>query len=130
MALTLPDDLPKTATPRCSHFGECGGCSLQDIAYTDQITAKEDAIEELVGRRVNVVPSPDPWGYRHRMDYIVAFGKVGLRKRGDGKSVVGLTECSIAPPRVAEVMAQAGAGSRNWGSKGTIYSPTMVICAT
>lgn len=118
MALTLPDDLPKTATPRCSHFGECGGCSLQDIAYADQITAKEDAIEALVGRKVKVVPSPDPWEYRHRMDYIVAFGKVGLRKRGDGKSVVGLTECSIAPPRVAEVMSQAGGWIEELGIEG------------
>jgi len=34
------------------------------------------------------------------MDYVCAFGKIGLRKRGDGKSVVDLNECHIVPERV------------------------------
>jgi 23S rRNA (uracil-5-)-methyltransferase RumA len=109
MALTLPEELPRTASPRCSHFGECGGCALQDVPYEEQVKAKETALRELLGRDIEVVPAPDSYGYRHRMDYIVAFGKVGLRKKGDGKTVIDLDECPIAPERVGNVMVQAKA---------------------
>lgn len=27
--------------PRCEHFGECGGCSLQNLAYAAQLRVKE-----------------------------------------------------------------------------------------
>ena len=101
MALTIPDELlPRTARPRCTHFGECGGCSFQDVPYDAQLEAKRSVVEGWLERSVEIVPSPDPFGYRHRMDYVCAFGKIGLRKRGDGKSVVDLNECHIVPERV------------------------------
>ena len=108
MALQLPDTLPRTADPQCAYFGECGGCALQDVPYEEQLAAKAAEVSRLVGRQVDIVPSPDPYSYRHRMDYVLAFGKVGLRKRGDGKSVVDLKECHLVQPRVANIMAQVG----------------------
>ncbi len=105
MVLQLPDTLPRTATPRCVHFGECGGCAFQDVPYADQLAAKAEQVSRTLSRTVGIVPSPEPYGYRHRMDYVVAFGKVGLRKRGDAKSVVGLSECHLVQPRVASVLA-------------------------
>ncbi|MCB2212195.1 23S rRNA (uracil(1939)-C(5))-methyltransferase RlmD [bacterium] len=105
MALTIPDELlPRTADPRCAHFGECGGCSFQDVPYDAQLAAKRSVIEEHLGRTVEIVPSPNPWGYRHRMDYVTAFGKIGLRKRGDGKQVIDLNECHIVPQRVSDLL--------------------------
>ncbi|MFH0881859.1 MAG: 23S rRNA (uracil(1939)-C(5))-methyltransferase RlmD [bacterium] len=104
MVLHLPDTLSRTVTPRCVHFGECGGCTLQDVPYEDQLAAKAAEVGRLIGRTIEIVPSPDPYAYRHRMDYIIAFGKVGLRKRGDGRSVVDLKECHLVQPRVARVM--------------------------
>ncbi len=113
MAVNLPEDLPRGETPRCPHFGECGGCALQDVPYAAQVAAKEAALGALLGREVHVVPSPEPYGYRHRMDYIVAFGKVGLRKRGDYRTVVDLRECHIVPPRVSGLLAEV----REWVSE-------------
>jgi tRNA (uracil-5-)-methyltransferase len=105
MALTIPDELlPRTATARCAHFGECGGCSFQDVPYEAQLAAKRSVIEGYLDRSVEIVPSPDPYSYRHRMDYVTAFGKIGLRKRGDGKSVVNLNECHIVPERANKLL--------------------------
>jgi len=110
VALPLPETLPRTVEPRCPHFGECGGCALQDVSYEDQLRVKQDVISNMLGRDVPVVPSPDPFGYRHRMDYITAFGKVGLRKKGDGKTVINLTECHLVQPRVSALLADV----RDW----------------
>lgn len=88
--------------PRCRHFGECGGCSLQDVAYADQVAMKRAWLEALFGADVDMVPSPESYGYRTRMDYVFAFGRAGLRKRGERYHVIDLTECHLVPPRVFE----------------------------
>ena len=106
MALPLPDLLPDNTSPRCPHFGECGGCRLQMMDYSSQLALKQEIISGLLERDVPIIGSPDPYGYRHRMDYITAFGKVGLRKRGDGKSVVNLGECHLVRPKVSELIPQ------------------------
>ena len=34
-------------TPRCEHFGQCGGCSFQNILYEDQIKIKQEYLKDL-----------------------------------------------------------------------------------
>lgn len=104
MALPLPETLPISANPPCPHFGECGGCRMQMMSYEGQLKLKQDIISQLLEREVPIIGSPDAYHYRHRMDYITAFGKVGLRKRGDGKSVVNLGECHIVQPRISTLI--------------------------
>jgi len=104
MALELPQDIPRTAEPRCPYFGQCGGCALQDVPYEQQVQAKAEALRTLLGRDVPVVPSPRPYAYRHRMDFVVAFGKVGLRKRGSHRTVVDLHECHLVCDRVSRLL--------------------------
>jgi 23S rRNA (uracil-5-)-methyltransferase RumA len=104
VAIQISENIERTATPECEHYGECGGCSLQDVEYEKQVEEKSRVLSEMLGREVPVIPSPDQYHYRHRMDYITAFGKVGLRKRGDGKTVVNLTKCKIVQPRISELI--------------------------
>ncbi len=122
MALTLSDDLSRGAEPRCPYFGECGGCALQDVEYGEQVRAKEVALRELLGREVEVMPSPNPYGYRHRMDYVTAFGKTGLRKKGDGRTVVDLRECHIVQPRVSELLGHL----RDWMDELGVHDYNLV----
>lgn len=73
---------PKRVTPRCKHFGVCGGCSMQFLNYEDQLEWKEkmvaDSLRQLGGfANVNLMPiigCDSPWFYRNKMEY--SFGEV------------------------------------------------------
>ena len=94
--------------PRCAHFGECGGCSLQDISYEDQLDLKSRFLGELFDDQFElepqVHPSPQPFYYRQRMDYTCAFSRIGLRKRGDYTEVIELNECYLLSQRAVELL--------------------------
>lgn len=79
-------------TPKCQHFGQCGGCKFQDIPYKEQLKTKEAKIKELFGNCPPIIPSPEIYFYRNRMDY--AFGpnySIGLK---DGKfSIINIEKC-------------------------------------
>jgi 23S rRNA (uracil1939-C5)-methyltransferase len=61
------------ATPRCPHFGRCGGCSLQHLEPSAQVAVKQRVMEENLARIGKVRPEillpalhGPYWGYRHR----------------------------------------------------------------
>ena len=62
--------------PLCPVFGECGGCSYQDIPYPQELDLKQRLVKELLREKLAVaddcfepiVPSPKPWHYRNRLD--------------------------------------------------------------
>jgi 23S rRNA (uracil-5-)-methyltransferase RumA len=87
------------AEPACPHFGFCGGCLYQDVPYEVQVANKSKILSEMVGRDVEVVPSPQSYGYRNRMDFVCAFEKIGFRVRKQYKEVVDLTDCKLLPAR-------------------------------
>ncbi len=60
--------------PRCGHFGECGGCAFQDLAYSaqlDQLARRLEGLLAPLGRRdpIQVEPAPASFGYRNKMDF-------------------------------------------------------------
>lgn len=121
MALVLPPNLPKNAVPRCPHFTPCGACSLQDMEYAAQVRAKEEAIHHLLHRPVQVVPSPQPYGYRYKMAYVAAFDRFGFRMRGDHKHVVDLHECHVVRPRVSTLLGRMHDWIREFSIEGYDY---------
>jgi len=95
--------------PRCPHAppaGQCGGCTFQAIAYPDQVRAKHQALRSLWAdalppeqvERIGFVGSPDPFGYRTRMDYVASKERFGLRRGGKFNYIVELQECHLLPP--------------------------------
>lgn len=92
---------------RCQHFGTCGGCQLQDVAYSAQLEGKRVALAGLLAD-VGVsavaeiaVESADPWGYRNRIRLRVESvgGKLRLGySRASSNEFVAITECPIAAP--------------------------------
>lgn len=36
--------------PACAHFGHCGGCSLQSLAYERQLAAKAEIVLQAIQR--------------------------------------------------------------------------------
>ncbi|MGI9211564.1 MAG: 23S rRNA (uracil(1939)-C(5))-methyltransferase RlmD [Methylococcaceae bacterium] len=105
---------PYRVTPRCAHFGVCGGCSLQHLAETQQITIKQELLMEQL-KRIGRLDEPEAftpltgphWGYRHKARLGVKFVRkrdklmVGFRERGSGL-VADLESCLVLHPRVGE----------------------------
>lgn len=101
--------------PRCPHFGDCGGCSFQDIAYDDQLLVKRDLVNQALGGLAGVdevSPSP-PYGYRNRMDMVTAFGKFGLRRGGSFRVVVDIQACPLMQEKSGKLFRAMGPAVRS-----------------
>jgi len=94
-------------TPRCAHFGICGGCSLQHLSAGAQLAAKQRELLENLQRIGNVQPGSvlEPlrgpeWAYRRRarlgVKYVHKKGRVlaGFRER-DKPYLADIRRCEI-----------------------------------
>jgi len=96
-------------TPRCKHFGECGGCHYQNLPYEKQLIVKtEILIDQLkrIGKIENppvkpMIACPDPWSYRNHIQFhLTQDGKLGYvsplpqGERLDVR-VLPITECHL-----------------------------------
>lgn len=109
---------PDRISPECPLFGACGGCSWQNLAYESQLKWKEDiALSALshIGGAGNfstgqIIPSPEIWRYRNKMDF--TFGRnskgefaVGMHKKGSFHEIVDVEKCLICPESFEKVLA-------------------------
>ncbi|MCM8762316.1 MAG: 23S rRNA (uracil(1939)-C(5))-methyltransferase RlmD [Candidatus Omnitrophica bacterium] len=114
---------PYRTEPLCKHFGVCGGCVMQNLLYEKQLKIKErylvNTIGKIAGRDIlegvkifPVVPSPDIFYYRNKMEFAFGSGKegvfIGLRERvspltGYYKNTIPLSECRIFSEVVNEI---------------------------
>jgi len=67
---------PDRVAPQCLHFGDCGGCNYQHIAYECQLRHKNDILRETLRRIGGIhwgsdiqVLSAQPWCYRNRAQW-------------------------------------------------------------
>ncbi len=107
---------PDRVEPRCPHFGPCGGCELQHLAYPAQVDWKSRVLRNILqtegGLRTvppfDVVPMDDPWAYRSKMEF--SFGQLGeritlgLHERGSFQRIEDVKTCFIAPPKVSALL--------------------------
>ena len=120
--IRLDKPSPFRVKPRCPHFGTCGGCLFQNLDYARQLELKERHLRRTLfekglpglepERILPVVPSPDVYHYRNKMEFAFAddWGElvIGLRERGDPRRksrgrTVGLTKCPIFSSAVDEI---------------------------
>lgn len=98
-------------TPACQHFGACGGCQYQHIAYPGQLAMKRKQVVDLFQRIggiaadvvAPVVPCPQPYGYRNRIMIRSQWNKPEQKLnigfvRADCGLVEDIFECKIAEP--------------------------------
>ncbi len=94
-------------TPKCEHFGVCGGCSLQHLSGSAQLAAKQGQLLEDLSRIGQVTPQRvlDPlqgpqWAYRRRarlgVKYVHKKGRVlaGFRER-DSPYLADIHHCEV-----------------------------------
>lgn len=107
---------PSRVTPRCPHFGVCGGCSIQHVDPLAQVAFKQRVLEETLshlGRtRPEHVLAPivgPAWGYRYRARLTVRHVPkkggvlVGFHERGSSY-VADMLECHTLPPHVSALL--------------------------
>ncbi len=108
---------PDRVTPRCPHFGVCGGCALQHLDATAQIAVKQRELLENLERIGKVQPenvlaplTDAPWGYRRKARLSVKFVEkkgrvlVGFRET-NGRYVADIGRCEVLHPAVGERIA-------------------------
>jgi 23S rRNA (uracil1939-C5)-methyltransferase len=102
---------PQRIEPRCPHFGTCGGCDYQHIAYDSQLQVKGQILRETLRRighidwkeGITIHESP-PWEYRNRAQWKVRPGAGGTGSIGyfQARSVqlCPIETCSILSPKL------------------------------
>ncbi len=102
--------------PPCGYFGTCGGCALQDLAYSDQLVLKQARLTQaLAGVEGLVLPIEmvgleDPWRYRNKAE--LTFGgssgalTLGYHAAGSYWKIVDLEDCLLLPEPVTRVLRE------------------------
>lgn len=98
--------------PKCKHFGpmgdKCGGCSLQNLGYKDQLGIKEQNVKDAISRLggfdeslvLPILGCGNEWFYRNKMEF--SFSRsidgeldLGLHVRRRHHDVTELSECYL-----------------------------------
>ena len=103
-------------TPRCPHFGVCGGCSLQHADPALQLAAKQRTLEDALERIGHVTPEHmlppidgPAWNYRYRARLSVRHVPkkggvlVGFHER-KSSYVADMRECHVLPKRISDLL--------------------------
>lgn len=94
--------------PACTHFGVCGGCSWQSLAYDEQLRFKEMQMRDCLTRiggledfETDTTLGAEPiWRYRNKVEF--SFGKgedgqvqLGFHLPGDWRRLVDIEDCLL-----------------------------------
>ena len=96
-------------TPRCPHFGVCGGCQQQHAAVALQQRSKREALNRLMKHDVDDVISGEPWGYRRRARLSVNYQpktqklQMGFRK-ANSNDIVEVVQCPVLVPNLEALL--------------------------
>jgi len=121
---------PLRTTPRCPHFGPCGGCLWQHLEYPAQLRAKQAMVEESLRHLGGidhiavppVIGMDDPWHYRNKMEFTFSpAGGLGLHRRRRWDEVVDLSTCLLPSPRTVDILVDVSAFARRHALPG--YDP-------
>jgi len=94
---------PERISPRCKHFGHCGGCHYQHLPYEKQLEAKAGILRDQLTRigKLESPPvqptmaSPSAWNYRNHIQFhLDAQGKLGFQAP-NSNGVIPVSECHL-----------------------------------
>ncbi len=115
---------PERVSPRCVHFGVCGGCHYQHSTYANQLELKRQVLADTLAQAglLDLPPicthSGPPWEYRNRIRIRLepALDGLGVRpgySRRTTNDFLPITMCPIASPllwRAVETLVQCASG--------------------
>ncbi|PPC86834.1 MAG: 23S rRNA (uracil(1939)-C(5))-methyltransferase RlmD [Methylotenera sp.] len=104
-------------TPKCPHFGLCGGCKLQHLDANAQVAAKQRLLENDLWHIGKVKPDNmlpalygPTWGYRHKARLSVKYVEkkqrvlVGFNEKAT-RYVADMNSCEVLVPEVSALIA-------------------------
>jgi 23S rRNA (uracil1939-C5)-methyltransferase len=109
---------PDRVVPACEYFGRCGGCALQHLGATAQVSFKQRVVADALKRIGRVEPEvwlppaiSEPWHYRRRarlgVKYVAGKGRVlvGFRERA-GPYVTDMRRCPVLMPPIDGLLGE------------------------
>ncbi|WP_446030144.1 23S rRNA (uracil(1939)-C(5))-methyltransferase RlmD [Lelliottia amnigena] len=103
------NDSPERVTPRCPHFGVCGGCQQQHASVALQQSSKSTALARLMKHDVIEIISGQPWGYRRRARLSLSYEPktqklaMGFRKAASN-DIVDVKQCPVLVPHLEALL--------------------------
>jgi 23S rRNA (uracil1939-C5)-methyltransferase len=115
---------PDQVEPFCRHFGQCGGCSWQDLDYARQLFWKREQVTESLRHLAGIgevavadtVASPKLRHYRNKMEFAFAGNlHLGLHERNRPGRVCDVTGCGLLPKKGLALLNAARDFCRDFG---------------
>ncbi len=113
---TIFRSAPMRVTPKCKHFGVCGGCSMQHLDARAQVAVKQRILEDALHhigkvKAETILPAiyGQTWGYRERarisVKHVIKKGKtlVGFHEKRSSY-VADMQSCEILAPKIAKLL--------------------------
>ena len=106
--LEVLDVSPNRVEPDCVHYQTCGGCSMQQLAYAEQVRLKEERVKrEFQRKKINLVdwqPSivGEAWHYRRKARLGVRYSKerdqvyIGFHE-SESSHITDINQCLVLP---------------------------------
>jgi len=116
--LEVIEKAPQEIESACPHFGQCGGCTYQNLPYEEQVKLKESQVKSMMDEAVDgdyiwegVLESPVKSEYRNKMEF--SFGDeykdgplaLGMHKRGSFHDIVNVCDCQIVDGDYRKILA-------------------------
>lgn len=112
---------PERIEPRCNLAGTCGGCSWQHLPIEIQREAKGAIVQESLRTIPGVadtifepvVPSPDTWRYRNKVEFTFARDRDsnqlvgGFHRPSDWRRILDVEQCHLAPEGMERILRAA-----------------------
>ncbi|MBU3803687.1 MAG: 23S rRNA (uracil(1939)-C(5))-methyltransferase RlmD, partial [Candidatus Cellulosilyticum pullistercoris] len=101
----------------CDYFGQCGGCSAQELRYEDQIKMKHTQVIELLTKAgidafedLGVLGSPEVLEYRNKMEF--SFGDaekdgpmtLGMHRKHSTYDVLTVDGCKLVDADFSKIL--------------------------
>ncbi|CCU78030.1 RNA methyltransferase, TrmA family [Halanaerobium saccharolyticum subsp. saccharolyticum DSM 6643] len=102
----------------CVHYDRCGGCSIQDIPYEEQLENKKKMLLDLFKEKEidienfeNILASPEIYEYRNNMEF--SFGdlkkggelQLGMHPRGRRFDVITVDNCLLVDQDFRDILS-------------------------
>src|SRR3989344_2686053 len=118
---------------KCSYFGECGGCSLQNLSYDEQLKKKINEVSILINYPKDKIKaySGNEYGYRNRMDFLFDKGNIGFRRKGKWFSVIDVDSCPISNDVINKILKEVRSLKKIEGLRYAVIRATNIdSCVT